>query len=250
MLAQNSTPVKSSTCAQASTPTPKASYLLAGSRTLGLFTSIRLILLALRHNLTQELLAEIFEISQPTVSRIINAYVPLIAENLQAQIPTVEDLYPTQQLIIDGTLLPCWSWRRHPELYSGKHHTTGVTIQVACTLTGRLAWVSHPFPGNTHDLTALKDSRLLDMINQTIHIGDKGYTGAGMITPVKKPAGHELYDSEKEFNKKINTIRYLIERSIAQLKTWRILHTDYRRPYATFTTTINAVLGIIFTYTP
>jgi len=222
----------------------------AGSRTLGLFTSIRLILLALRHNLTQELLAEIFEISQPTVSRIINAYVPLIAENLQAQIPTVEDLDPTQQLIIDGTLLPCWSWRRHPELYSGKHHTTGVTIQVACTLTGRLAWVSHPFPGNTHDLTALKDSRLLDMINQTIHIGDKGYTGAGMITPVKKPAGHELYDSEKEFNKKINTIRYLIERSIAQLKTWRILHTDYRRPYATFTTTINAVLGIIFTYTP
>lgn len=60
MLAQNSTPVKSSTCAQASTTTPKASYLLAGSRTLGLFTSIRLILLALRHNLTQELLAEIF----------------------------------------------------------------------------------------------------------------------------------------------------------------------------------------------
>jgi len=38
-------------------------------------------------------------------------------------------------------------------------------------------------------------------------------------------------------------------RSIAQLKTWRILHTDYRRPYPTFTT-INAVLGIIFTYTP
>ena len=77
----------------------------AGSRTLGLITSIRLILLALRHNLTQELLAEIFEISQPTGSRIIN--VPLIAENLQAQIPTVEDLDPTQQLIIDGTLLPC-----------------------------------------------------------------------------------------------------------------------------------------------
>jgi len=145
-------PVKSLTCAQASTPTPKASYLLAGSRTLGLFTSIRLILLALRHNLTQELLAEIFEISQPTVSRIINAYVPLIAENLQAQIPTVEDLDPTQQLIIDGTLLPCWSWRRHPELYSGKHHTTGVTIQVACTLTGRLAWVSHPFP-DKHPMT-------------------------------------------------------------------------------------------------
>jgi len=32
-----------------------------------------------------------------------------------------------------------------------------------------------------------------------------------MIPPVKNPAGHELYDSEKEFNKKINTIRYLID---------------------------------------
>lgn len=40
-----------------------------------------------------------------------------------------------------------------------------------------------------------------------------------MITPIKKPAGHELHDTEKGFNKKINTIRYLIERSIAQLKT-------------------------------
>ena len=166
MLAQNSTPVKSSTCAQASTPTPEASYLLAGSRTLGLFTSIRLILLTLRHNLTQELLAELFEMSQSTVSRIVNAYTPLIAEVLHVRVSTVEDLDPTQQLIIDGTLLPCWSWRQHPELYSGKHHTTGVNLQVACTLTGRLAWVSQPFPGSTHDLTALKDSRLLDVIHQ------------------------------------------------------------------------------------
>lgn len=138
----------------------------AGSRTLGLFASIRLILLTLRHNLTQELLAELFEMSQSTVSRIVNAYTPLIAEVLHVRVSTVEDLDPTQQLIIDGTLLPCWSWRQHPELYSGKHHTTGVNLQVACTLTGRLAWVSQPFPGSTHDLTALKDSRLLDVIHQ------------------------------------------------------------------------------------
>ena len=98
MLARNSMPVKSLTCAQASTPTPEASYLLAGSRTLGLFTSIRLILLTLRHNLTQELLAELFEISQSTVSRIINAYVPLIAETLRSRVPAVEDLNPAQQL--------------------------------------------------------------------------------------------------------------------------------------------------------
>ena len=91
-------PVKSSTYAQASTPTPEASYLLAGSRTLGLFTSIRLILLALRHNLTQELLAEIFEVSQPTVSRILSSYTLLIAETLRSRVPAVEDLDPAQRL--------------------------------------------------------------------------------------------------------------------------------------------------------
>ncbi len=32
----------------------------------------------------------------------------------------------------------------------------------------------------------------------------------------------------------INKIRYVIEQVIANFKTWRIMHTDYRRPLATF----------------
>lgn len=35
---------------------------------------------------------------------------------------------------------------------------------------------------------------------------------------------------QKEFNTTINRIRYVPERAIANLKTWRILYTDYRRP--------------------
>ena len=65
-----------------------------------------------------------------------------------------------------------------------------------------------------------RESRLLDVIHQATHIGDKGHTSVPrLITPIKKPAGCELHDTEKGFNKKVNTIRYLIERSIAQLKT-------------------------------
>ena len=70
----------------------------------------------LRHNLPQELLAELYGVSQATVSRVISTYTPLIAQALQACVPTVEDLDPTAQLIIDGTLLQCWSWADHPEL--------------------------------------------------------------------------------------------------------------------------------------
>jgi hypothetical protein len=41
-------------------------------------------------------------------------------------------------------------------------------------------------------------------------------------------------------------IRYLIEQVIANFKTWRIMHTDYRRPLDTFDTTISAVVGLHF----
>ena len=41
-------------------------------------------------------------------------------------------------------------------------------------------------------------------------------------------------DWQKEFNKQIHKIRYVIEQVIANFKTRRIMHTDYRRPLATF----------------
>ena len=221
----------------------------AGSRVLGLFRCIQVTVLTLRHNLTQELLADIHTVSQPTISRVITVYTPLIAEALQAWVPGTGDLDPDRQYIIDGTLAPCWSWSKRPELYSGKHHTTGVNLQVACTLTGQLAWISKPSAGSVHDAKAIKESGFLTTLNAHNHIGDKGYIGLGMITPVKKPAYGELTDTDKRNNTAINRVRYLIERVIANLKTWRVLHTDYRRPYNTFETTIQAVTGLIFAYT-
>ena len=113
---------------------------------LGLYLCVRLTLTYLRHNLSQGLVAEVYGVSQATASRVVTAYTPLIARALEVSVPTVEDLDPTVQLIVDGTLLQCWSWADHPELYSGKHQTTGVNVQVACTLSGTLAWVSDPPP--------------------------------------------------------------------------------------------------------
>ena len=60
--------------------------------------------MTLRHNLTQELLADIHTVSQSTISRVITVYTPLIAEALQARVPGTGDLDPDRQYIIDGTL--------------------------------------------------------------------------------------------------------------------------------------------------
>lgn len=50
-----------------------------GARVLGLFLRMRLTLTYLRHNPCQELLAELYGVSQPTASRVIAAYTPPIA---------------------------------------------------------------------------------------------------------------------------------------------------------------------------
>ena len=171
---------------------------------------------------------------------------PWLDRVLTPGVPVAEDLSPGEQYIVDGTLLPCWSWADRPELYSGKRKTTGLNVQVACDLGGRLRWVSDPVEGCRHDSAALDKSGVLDGMDASNWFGDTGYLGKGMNTPIRKPKGAQFYDSDREFNTAISRVRSLIERVIGNLKTWRILHTDYRRPFATFATTISAVLGLVF----
>jgi hypothetical protein len=225
---------------------PMPDQRLGRKHKLNLFDRVAITLTYLRGNRTQWELAERYRVDQKTVSNIVRAYTPCFVDRLGGEIPTADDLDPRVQLIIDGTLLPCWSWRDAPQDYSGKHHTTGANVQVATDLEGRLMWVSDPLPGSTHDAQALRQSGLLDAEWQAPPIGDKGYIGLGMITPVRKPPHGELTEADKKFNTALNRIRYKVERAIANLKTWRILFTDYRRPRATRTTTLTAVLALEF----
>ena len=208
-------------------------------------------MLTLRHNLTQELLADIHT-GLPSHHLTSGGGLHSLDRRTPSSLGARRGRPLTQirQYIIDGTLAPCWSWHDRPELYSGKHHTTGVNLQLACTLAGHLAWISPPLPGSVHDAKAIKESGFLEALKATTHSGDKGYIGLGIISPVKKPAYGELTDTDRRNNTAINRVRYLIERVIANIKTWRVLHTDYRRPYNTFETTIQAVTGLIFAYTP
>ena len=213
---------------------------------LGLFTSVVVTLTYLRRNRVQAEIAEAYGVSQPTISRAIKALTQLLGAALADYTPVAEDLDSRRQHIVDGTLLPCWSWAGHRELYSGKHKTTGLSVQVACRLDGTLAWISDAIDGSRHDTFALRESGVLVTMDPSNWIGDKGYVGNNMLTPIKKPAHRNLLDWEKEFNKQINKVRYVIEQTIANFKTWRILHTDYRRPLGTFRETIDSVIALHF----
>jgi len=213
---------------------------------LGLYRSVVVTLTYLRRNRVQAEIAEAFEVSQSTISRAIAAMTGLVERALRRYVPTADELDDRKQYVVDGTLLPCWSWASHPELRSGKHKTTGLNVQVLGTLDGELVWISDPVDGSRHDTYCLHESGALTSDAAANWTGDKGYVGTGMLTPIKKPVQRDLLDWEKKFNTNINKIRYVIEQIIANFKTWRVMHTDYRRPLKTFATTIAAVVGLHF----
>ena len=72
---------------------------------------------------------------------------------------------------------------------------------------GRPVRASDPCPRSMHDVAALDSSGLLEGIDPSGWIADKGYVGRGMITPHKKPPNGELSETVEEANKSINRIR-------------------------------------------
>lgn len=164
---------------------------------LGLFRSVVVALAYLRRNRVQAELAETYGVSQSTVSRAISAVTPVLGAVLESYAPTADDLDDRTQYVVDGTLLPCWSWASHPELRSGKHKTTGMNVQVVCTLSGRLAWISDPINGSRHDTYCLSESDALRTLDPGNWMGDKGYIGNGMITRSGNPPAGTFWTGRK-----------------------------------------------------
>ncbi len=204
------------------------------------------VLMYLRCNVTQEFIAEVMGADQSTISRTITCLETVIAEALHEFLPDLAAETNGSTVVVDGSLCPCWSWADAPELYSGKHQTAGHSHQFVSDLDGNLLHISDAVDGRTHDAKALVATGTVNVITVENAIGDKGYIGTGLITPFRKPPGAALLDWQKEFNTAINKLRYIIEREIANFKTWRSMHTDYRRPRRTYKTAFAAVRALHF----
>ncbi len=142
----------------------------------------------MRQNIIQEVWAEIFDTSQPVISGIIAKFTPLIEESTEEDRPTAEEAEEAvareQTVLVDGFLAPTWSWRDTPELWSGKHKTTGFNGQAISNLRGDLLFVSEPITGHNHDMTALAETETADIIAAAFSgIGDKGYQGSSGRQP-------------------------------------------------------------------
>lgn len=148
--------------------------------------------------------------------------------------------------MVDGTLVPIWNWRSLGITnFSGKHKRAGFNHQVICTLDGRLLAITDPLPGSRHDARAFR-AHGLDQLLDSSTLVDKGYVGLGLTTPTKRRPGLGLLREQKTNNRVLNRLRSVVERVIAQVKTWRILHTGFRRPQGSYGRVFSVVRGLVF----
>lgn len=204
-----------------------------------------------RHNLIEQVWADITGVHQSTISRYITQLTPLVEQATAEYRPTTQDAVEATTAaiaLVDGTLWQCWSWSDQPRLWAGKYKTTGHGSLIITTLSGQITYVSDPVPGHQHDMTKLKTSDCQTILNAAGSVlGDMGFIGTDYITtPIRKPQGRHLYEREHDHNNQISSLRAPVERAIANLKTWRILFTDYRRPLNTFLTSFRAAIGLYF----
>ncbi len=214
---------------------------------MSLTQALKMTLLYHRHNLTEELLAEIFNTSQSTVSRTITLIERALETILKPAVTPLEKaLKVSGSLVVDGTLIPVWNWRSLGKTnFSGKHKKAGFNHQVICTLDGKLLVITDPVPGARHDAYAFKHHGLDQWLDSST-LADKGYIGLGLATPARRNKARKASRDVKVVNRFINSRRAVVERVIAQVKTWRVLHTGFRRPLGLYGRVFSVVRGLVF----
>jgi hypothetical protein len=227
---------------------------------LSLQRSVLLTLVLLRQNLPQTLAADLFGVSQPTVSRVFRRFTPLIGQVLCPHTPDPAALLARlSTVLVDGTLVPTGN-RAHPDPrpgdgtrrrphpnYNGKHREQGLSVQVVTDPHGRLLAVCPPLPGGVHDSRAYRLTGLDDLLKTTPVIADLGYQGTDAITPRRKRPGHsEHTPADQAWNTLIAQHRWPVERAIAHLKNWKILATGYRGRLAELPAIIRIVACLEF----
>lgn len=214
---------------------------------LGLYKSVAMVLFLLRQNPVQEAAAELFGISQATVSRRWTVLLPVVEKVLAAHVPGPAEASAGRIVLIDGTLVTTWDWAsKDTTMFSGKHRDTGFNLQVAATLAGDLLAVSEPVPGSRHDMHAWRHSGFPETFAEREGMGDPGYVGSGLLTPTRKPPGQERPAGDREANRSVNTLRAAAERAIAHLKDWKIFATRYRGPLTRFTLVAKTLTALAF----
>jgi hypothetical protein len=210
------------------------------------------ILTYLKQNAIQEVHGQLFNMSQPNVSKwvrllldILNAALASqsllparsaaqLAAQLQAETTHLDPEAPPL-FCHDGTERPIARPKDADEqeiYYSGKKKDHTIKNVLVVDATGAIRFLSATYEGKAHDKRIADEAayRLPEGSVLGQDSGFQGFTLPGVIIlqPKKKPRNGVLTDEEKADNQWIAHIRVLVEHSIGGVKVYRIVHDVIR----------------------
>ncbi|WP_458244314.1 transposase [Streptomyces sp. MAI_2237] len=192
---------------------------------------VALVYLRRHHTLTQ--VAEGFGISVGTAHTYVTAGTTLLAEQAPGLLKTLRAQDP-DFVLLDGTLAECNRVGDGRANNSSKHKRHGVNVQVVTDAAGEILWLSPPLPGRTHDLTAARTHKILQICARqgVLILADMAYIGAGdwVTTAKRRPPGGELTPTERTGNRALSAARAPVERAMARLKSWQIFRRSRISP--------------------
>ena len=109
--------------------------------------------------------------------------------------------------MVDGTLFPCPDWRGRRDLWSVKHGSAGMNVQILVRLDGGFVWASDPYPGSMHDVAAPGAFRTARG-NRPLRVDRRqGIRRQGDDHLAQEAPNGELSETAKEANRSVNRIR-------------------------------------------
>ncbi|CAM4823601.1 unnamed protein product [Rotaria magnacalcarata] len=134
------------------------------------------------------------------------------------------------KIIVDSTSIavprPDDSEQRKAYFHSKSATNYAIKVQIACDFNHRIVHVSECYRGSVHDITILRESGLLEHVNDSVQIiADKAYVGEEfVITPKEKSYRRELTTEDKSYNYDINRAKAAIENINQRIKTMPIIY--------------------------
>jgi hypothetical protein len=242
---------------------------------LSLRDRLLMLLVYYRTYVTSTLAGFLFNLDQSNVLKDIRMLEPLVKECIpipkkvyegarRARTPEeVEQFFPGFKAFIDSTeqeIPRPKNAKKRKTHYSGKKRRHTVKTQLTVNGNGAIVHKSNHARGRRHDYDVFKGSHpsLPEKVRPVV---DSGYQGIqndfpemNAMMPYKKRGkgrGHrgekadDLTPEQKSFNRKLSTVRVVVEHTISRLKKFRIMGEEFRNRLKRYDVMTEIVSGLV-----
>jgi len=207
-----------------------------------------MVMMRLRLGLLQEHLADIFRVSESTVSRIMNTWINFLYDNCKSLVtwPTREQIvcnlpklftgHPDTRIVVDCTEF----YIEKPSLlkaqwmtWSEYKHSNTFKILIGVTPSGMVTFISRLWGGNVSDRHIVQHDELLPKLcPDDVIMADKGFTvedllpaDVGLNMPPRVSTKKQMSHVEFFKTNSIASARIVVEMKMEQIKNYNILNS-------------------------